>query len=75
MQLGPGVAKVEAGSCSSDLNPGPGTSVGHKWTLKKKKKKKRKKKESKCRGLGHCRGVGWIPSLQQWVKGSSGLKA
>ena len=26
--------------------------------------------ESNCSGSGHCRGLGLIPGLAQWVKGS-----
>ena len=31
--------------------------------------KKKKKKESDCSSLGHCRALGSIPGLAQWVKG------
>ena len=47
MQLGSciAVAVVQAGSCSSDLTPSLGTSIGHGYGPKKKKKKKKKRKE------------------------------
>ena len=35
------------------------------------KRQKKKKKESDCSGSGPCGGAGLIPSLAQWVKGSS----
>ena len=49
--------------CSSDLIPGPGTSICHGMAKKEKKKRK-----SDCRGMGRCGGMGSIPSLAPWLK-------
>ena len=50
--------------------PTLGISICRECGPKKTKKKKKKKKNHTAVGSGHCRDVGLISSLAQWVKGS-----